>query len=345
MEKTLLKNILLAAARPVAGVNFGDAQSAAKNALVEHFGLEGISIRDMKKHGPAIFAIIEEVVEQILPVELESRVGQFAEIKTFGRDETPKFTIKGVGQTRVLRSIVKGARGGIYRAKKLDDRELMVTTNVYTVGYQVTLEELLTGRRTVAELVDLIAKGFVEIMYAEVIKMLRTIAVGTNAPAANKNSGTGIDTAKLNALIRTVSAYGNPVIIGFQSEVELLTNAQATMGGVTLNPNVAAADLEEIRNAGRVSTYRGTPIIVLPNYFMDETNAQWMFNESQLFILPVNERPVKVALHGELYTAEVMQPHGGVEYHAHQMMGFAILFYNAIAIYEDTNNANDDGAY
>lgn len=345
MEKKLLKDLLIAAARPTAAVNFADAQSAAKNALLEYFGLEDMSIRDMRKHGQAIFAIIEEVVEQVLPIELETRVGSFAEIKTFARDESVKFTIKGLGRTRVLRGIVKGARGGMYRAKKLDDQELMVTTSTYTVGYQVTLEELLSGRRTVAELVDLIANGFVEIVYAEVVKALRSIAVGTNAPAANKNSGNGIDTAKLNALIRTVSAYGNPVIIGFQSEVELLTNAQATMGGVTLNPNVAAADLEEIRNAGRISSYRGTPIIVLPNYFMDETNTQWMFNESQLFILPVNEKPVKVAMYGDLMTVELAQATGGVEYHAHQSMGFAVLFYNAIAIYEDLTNANDDGAY
>jgi hypothetical protein len=117
------------------------------------------------------------------------------------------------------------------------------------------------------------------------------------------------------------------------------------MGGVTLNPNVAAADLEDIRNHGRVSSYRGTPVIVLPNYFMDESNSQWMFNESQLFILAANDKPIKVAMHGELHIEENKQPAGGYEYSAHQIMGFAILFYNAIAIYEDTANTNDDGAY
>lgn len=142
MEKNLLRELIRAAAHPVAGVNFADAQSAAKNALVEHFGIEGMTIRDIRNYGPAVFAVIDEVIQDIMPAELESRVGQFAEIKSFGRDESVKFTIKGVGSTRILRSIVKGARGGIYRAKKLDDRELMVTTTVYTVGYQVTLDSL-----------------------------------------------------------------------------------------------------------------------------------------------------------------------------------------------------------
>lgn len=326
MEKQVLKQLLVAAARKDASVNFADAQSAAKNALVEYFGLEDISIRDIKKHQGAIFAIIEEVVEQVLPMELQSRVGQFAEIKSFGRDESVKFTLKGLGKARVMRGIVKGARGGVYRARRLDDKDLMVSTSVYTVGYQITLEELLTGRRTVAELVELIAMGFVEIIYKEVIAALS--AAGAAAPGANKELVNGYSPDALKSIIRTISAYGNPVIVAFQSAAELINNATAW----TTNPSVAAADLDEIRNAGRVSVFAGTPIVVLPNYFMDETNAEWMFDENEIFVLPVNEKPVKVAMHGELYTAEVQQPAGGVEYHAHQMMGVAVLFNNNIGI-------------
>lgn len=328
MEKKLLKDLLVAAARPSTGVNFADAQSAAKNALVEYFGLEDVTLRDIKKNQGAIFSIIEEVIEEVLPAELESRVGQFAEIKTFGREESVKFNIKGIGKTRVMRGIVKGARGGIYRAKKLDDRELMVTTSVYTVGYQVTLEELLSGRRTVAELIELIAMGFVEIMYVEVIKALRV--AGAAAPANNKDLSNAFNQTAIKKVIRTISAYGNPIIIAFQSAAELFANTIGVVG--SYNPNIAAADLDEIRNAGRVSQYHGTPIIVLPNYFMDDTNTNWLFKENQIFVLPVNERPVKVAIHGELYTAEVMQPAGGVEYHAHQLMGFAVIFNNHIGI-------------
>lgn len=339
MEKTLLKQLLVAAARKDGSVNFADAQSAAKNALVEYFGIESISIREIKKHEGAIFAIIEEVVEQVLPAELESRVGQFAEIKSFARDEQVKFTLKGVGRQRVMRGIVKGARGGIYRARRLDDKDMILPTSVYTVGYQITLEELLTGRRTVAELVELIAMGFVEIIYAEVIKALRV--AGAAAPAANKHLTNTFSETAVKKVIRTISAYGSPVIIAFESAAELFAN---TAGAVAAyNPNLAAQDLDEIRNNGRVSIYHGTPIMVLPNYFMDETNAQWMFKENQIFVLPVNEKPVKVAMQGDLYTAEVQQPHGGVEYHAHRMMGVGVLFNNNIGLLDIA--ADDGGIY
>ena len=335
MEKQVLKQLLAVAARPSANINFSDAQSAAKNALNEYFGIEDYNIREIKRNQGAIFAIIEEVLEEVIPAELESRVGQFAEIKSFGRDESVKFNIRTKGGNRVLRSIVKGARGGIYRAHRLDSAEMMVSTQVWTVGYQITLEELLSGRRTISELVDLIAKGFVELIYREVIEALR--ATKTLVPNANYGSGNDINEAELRKIIRTVSAYGSPVIIAFQSEAEKLLNVAGAVG--VINPNIAAADLDEIRNNGRVSIYKGTPIIVLPNYFMDESNEDWMFEESDLFILPVDEKPVKVAMHGDMYTAEVAQPHGGMEFHAHMMMGIGVIFYNAIGIYSDLGAA------
>lgn len=47
---------------------------------------------------------------------------------------------------------------------------------------------------------------------------------------------------------------------------------------------------------------------------MDEANDAWMFKEGDLFVLPVDARPVKIAMHVDVYTAEVAQPHGGMEW-------------------------------
>lgn len=329
MDKKQLTQLLIAAVRPTAGVNFADVNSAAKNALLEHFGFDAnTSIREMQKQRANVFAIIEEVVDELLPQELNSLVGQFAEVKTYGRDDEVKFTLKGLGKDRVMRSIVKGARGGIYRAHRLDDKDFMVPTSVYTVGYNITLEELLSGRRTIGELIDIVTKGYVEIIYVEVIKALR--AAASFAPDNNKDLSNAYSEVALKKVIRTVSAYGNPVIFAFQSAAEQITNVAGLVSAI--NPNIAAADLDEIRAQGRVSIYHGTPIVVLPNYFMDSTNSTWLFKENQVFILPTDAKPVKVAIKGESYSAEIQQPHGGMEWSVHNLMGVAILFYNNIGI-------------
>lgn len=326
-----LQDLLAAAARPAENVNFSDVQSAAKNALLEYFGIEELSVRDIKKYGPEVFALIEEVVERVLPAELEERIGQFAEIKTYARDEQVRFVIKGVGKNRVLRGIVPGARGGLYRARRLDDKEMFLPTRVFTVAYQITLEELLTGRRTIAELVEIIAQGFVEIVYMEVFNALQAAPTGVNSATGN-----GLDEDKIRDLVRIVSAYGSPIIITFRTLAEKFMNKVGASGTY---PNIPTADLDEIRNQGMVSIYRGTPIVILPNYLKDETNTEWLFDEKVAMILPVNEKPVKVAFRGELFTVENNQPHGGVQYDAHRLMGVGILFNNQIAKYVDTSGS------
>lgn len=341
MERNQIKDLLVAAAYSKdANVNFTDLNSAAKNGLIEYFGLDDLSVREIKRYSADVFALIEEVIEQVLPMMLADRVGMFAEIKTFARDEQVKFTIKNQGKRRVVRGIAKGARGGIYRAKKLQDADLIVPTFVYSVGYQITLEELLTGRRTVGELATLITEGFLENIYLEIIQAMRGIY--NYAPANNKATASTMDLEGMKKVIRTVRAYGSPVILGFQTEIEKLINAvpgTTLTGGLTANPNVALEDIWDVRNKGYVGMFYATPVIMIPNYFLNEQNTDWMFKEQDIFILPVdNNKPVKVALHGEIYTQQVQDPSGSMEFHAHRLMGVAIVFYNTAGIFRDSGN-------
>jgi len=53
--KTLKQHIKKAASMQPSVANFSDAQSAAKNALIKHFGLEDASLRDIREHKYQIF--------------------------------------------------------------------------------------------------------------------------------------------------------------------------------------------------------------------------------------------------------------------------------------------------
>lgn len=317
-----------------------DANTAFVNALNEFLGLdENASIRDIRACEPQAFAIIEEVLDEHVPAALEAQIGLFAEIKSFARDAQPKFTIKNLGKNRVAYGIQPGARGGIYKARKLDSRDLVVSTKVQTVAYMITLEEILSGSTTLSDLVAAIGKGFVDGVFVEVVSMLR--ATYAKLPENNKAEGTGFVAAGLDKVIRTVSAYGTPTVMAFRSEANKISN----MSAVASNPNVAAADLEDIRNNGFVQMYKGNKIVIIPNYFVDETNSKFIFKENDIFVIPSDEKPIKVAMMGETYIAEVNQPHGGKEWHAHRLMGTSILFYNSIGIYRDLEEDAIAGLY
>ena len=154
-----LKTLIRGALVKDASVNFADGQEAAMKALLAYYGLDAnASTRDIKRaHGD--FSIIEEVIDELLPAELENIMGQWAEIKSFARDEEVKFEIPNLGKKRALLSIVPGARGGLYKARRLDGRNMFLSTKVYTAAVYVTLEDILLGRVTLAELMDNILKG------------------------------------------------------------------------------------------------------------------------------------------------------------------------------------------
>jgi hypothetical protein len=278
-------------------------------------------------------ALIEEVIDEILPIKLNERIGNFAEVKQFARNEEVVFEIKNRGKRRAWLTIKKGQRAGMYQAARLDNTFMAMETWVETVGVMVTLEEILLGKYSLNDLMNNILDGFVERMYSQVIEALQT--AGSYAPAANADSGTGIDAAALDPLIRIVAAYGSPTIFGFHSVVSKFTNA--TLDVSTYSPNVPASDLDEIKEKGYVGVYKGTPIVMLPNYITDEsTNATWLVDESYLFIIPGDAKPVKVALRGDLTIKDVEHPTGSMEQNAHKLIGVGLLLTNNIALYEDT---------
>lgn len=332
MKLEQLKNIIKANFVPVPNVSFADANDAAINAMIEFYGLDELTSREIKANKATIMALIEEVIDETLPQRLEDRIGDFAQVKQFARDDEVVFHVRGVGKRRAYLTIKKGARGGLYQSARLDDYQLTLPTWTETVGVFVTLEEILLGRYTLSELMSNILDGFVERLYVQVVEALQA----TDVPAANRGSAAGVDPDTLDDIIRVVSAYGSPVIMGFHEVVRKINN----VAGFDNNPfpNIPTSDLDEIKGKGFISSYKGTPIVKLPNYIVNEnTNDEWLINEGMLFVLPVGEKPVKVALKGDMHIQPVTHPTGSEEWSAHKILGVGLLLKNNIGLYVDTN--------
>ena len=345
MNRQELMTLCVAAANNQPSTNFSaeDIQTAARNAILEYIGIEGeVTGRVIRDYRNTIFDIIEETVDRVVPQKMTDILGQYAEVKSFARNDQVKFKVEGLGGGRIKAAIVPGARGGIYRARRLDTGDMFLNTHVESIAYMITLEELLTGSRNIADIIAIIVEGLAEKVWIEVVKALR--GAYASVPAKNKATATGdsINLAGLDTVVRTVGAYGKPMIIGFSSLIDQINN-QVSFSGAT--PNIPSSDLDDIRNQGFVGLYKGTPVIKLPNYMVDSSNTGWVFKESDIFVIPAGLKPIKVAFQGDAYTAEVPQPHGGMEWHLHKMLGVGLLFYNAIGIYRQTSMTDADGLY
>ena len=338
MNRNELKALLKGALTKDASVNFADREEAAVDALLEHYGLDrNASYRQLKR---VSFDVIEEVIDEVLPAMVENVMGGFSTVLTFGRDQEVVYKIKNVGKRRALLSIVPGARAGIYKARRLDGKVLSIKTRTLTAGVFVQLEDILLGRASLGELMDNILDGIQYQIYKDIVSALR--AIKTYAPAANQAKAANVDKEELDRVIRTVSAYGKPVIICFHSLAVKFNNYVNVSGA---QPNMPTADLDEMRNKGVVSVYHGTPVIEIPNFILDEIeNDAWLFSEADAFILPVDEKPVIVAFQGEGYIQENAHALGGAEQNYHRMMGTAILAYNNLGVYTDSVIlGNEDG--
>ena len=154
-----LKTGLIAALenQPSAIFSAEDVNNAAITAICKELGLgENPSAREIRAVAPQAFALIEEAMDEILPKKLEQVLGEFAEVKSFARDAEPLFNIDKIGKNRAKLTIAKGARGGIYRAARLDSKYFSLKTHVETVAVYVTLEDILLGTASLSELFNIV---------------------------------------------------------------------------------------------------------------------------------------------------------------------------------------------
>lgn len=358
MEKEMLKGLIAALQnQPSANFSAEDVNTAAVNKIMETCGLTAdSSVREIRMVQDRAFALIEEAIDEILPKKLENILGQFAEIKQFARDAEVVFDIEKIGKKRAKLTIAKGARGGIYRAARLDNKYFSPAVSVQTVAVYVTLEEIILGTQTLADLFNNVLEGFEELLYKEIFNALATgvpaagsaydrIVDGATSGSsgashnydANKNVLTTASTlpAALDMVLPYVKQYGTPTIFGAYTQLANIYNPLANTTYAPGYPN--NQDSSEIRQYGFVQVYKGVRVVELPNYLVDETNSEWFYDDSYVFVIPSGAKPVKVALKGELYIKENEQAVGSVKWEAHKILGVGLAMANNYAVIKVVN--------
>ena len=96
-------------------------------------------------------------------------------------------------------------------------------------------------------------------------------------------------------------------------------------------------DIDSIHRLGRIQIFRGTPIVELPQSFIDESNDKTWINPQYAYVLPTGqEKVVKVVLEGNTQVHDFVNRDNSIEIHAYRKLGCAILSYNNWGIYKNT---------
>ena len=314
--------------RPSASFSAEEVNEAAVKAIMAECGLdENSSARDFRAVEDKAFALIEEAIDSILPKKLEQVLGEFAEVRQFARDAEVAFNIEKIGKNRAKLTIAKGARGGIYRAAKLDKKWFSPSTSVETVAVYVTLEEIILGTMSLSELYNNVLEGFEEKIYKEVFNALAAgqSAAGTGYNAITTNTTKATLGSAIDSVLPVVKAYGIPTIFGSYAALSNIYNPLAASSGY---PNVE--DSADIRRYGFVQVYKGVRCVELPNYLVG--SSDWFYDDDKVFVVPSGVKPVKVALKGDLTLIRNTQSVGSEKWEAHKIVGVGVAMANNYAV-------------
>jgi hypothetical protein len=96
-------------------------------------------------------------------------------------------------------------------------------------------------------------------------------------------------------------------------------------------------NIEEIAAYGRIKTFRGNPIVEIPQSYMDETNEVTTTNPAVAYIFPNGrEKPVKIVFEGPVRVDDWQHRDRSIEVEVYQKVGVAILTDYDWCVYVNT---------
>ena len=290
---------------------------------------------DYRENKNYIFSIMEEVISEVVPKKVAVAYEQFAETKVFGQGDKPIFRRKlGNSKTRAKQFITRVGLAGVYEVFKLGAMEESFEVQTSAIGgaAQIGFEEFLDGRVNFAELTNLVMESMDELIYREIAEALK--ASVNQLPPANRVAFAGFDEAAFDRLLTIAAAYGEPTIYcTYEFAVKMLPQDAW---------RYTEAMKAELWNTGRLASYKGKKVIILPQGFEDETNTTKVIDPGYAWIIPTgaDSKPVKVAFEGGTLVREVdSNADWSKEFHVYQKVGVVAMLANNICTYVDTELA------
>lgn len=281
---------------------------------------------------PAIFTIIREVIDEVLPKKVLAQYGMFADVKTYAQGDKPTFNIKisETSRKRAKQFVTKVGLAGRYEVFKLEGRTITIDTTAYGGAAQIGFEEFLDGRVDFADLLEVIMEGLDEAVYKEIVNALA--AVVTNLPN-NRASASSIVETTFDKLLSIADSYGKSTIF---CTLEFAAGLVPSTGWVS----------DEMRNErfsnGYLGNYKGHRVVVLDQSYEDDAvkgiNGVKVIDPSKAYIIPVGqEKPVKIAFEGQTQVRDYENRDWSREVQVYKKMGVGLIEMNGICVYTNTS--------
>jgi hypothetical protein len=331
-----MKELALCAAKNEAPANYSveNVNDALAEALQEMAG----SINQFMKNRYDIYEIIIQTADEIVPNKVIDAVGIFADVQQVGQGQKALFRTS-LGKSRAKKFLTQVGLSGVYESFRLDNGRFEVSAHAIGGACSIDFERMLDGAETMSDYVAVLTEAQTDAVYQEVQKALRAAVSKTGVPANNREIANNFDGNAMMRLISTVRAYGSAAVIFAPPEFVAAMGADAIVpvsvgtGQGIYHPQ----DIDAIHNTGYINLFRGTPIVQIPQSFIDENNVETWIDPQLAYILPTGgEKVVKVVFEGNTQMWDFVNADQSMEIHTYRKLGTAILTYHNWAIYQNT---------
>lgn len=323
-----------------------------KGALAEEIHKIAHDYNSYRRNKNDLFEIMQEAYTEILPKSVESFIGTFAEVKTVPLKTKAQFVVKR-GRRRAKQFITTVALSGVYESFRLDVDTFELGGRAIGGAAYIDFERYLCGDEDISESANLLMEGIQDAIYREIQKALLAAVNADNRPAANKAYSNGFDPELMSRLIAVAQTYSTnggatiyatpefvaamgPDAIGMPVYGQYALPATPTAGSAPgyATPVYNPRNIEEIAQYGRIKTFRGTPIVELPQSFTDERNETYVMNPAAAYIFPNGDnKPVKVVFEGPAQVDEWQHRDRSFEVEVYTRVGVAIITNHDWCVY------------
>lgn len=327
-----IKELALNAARGTAPENY--SVENVNDALRDELNAMCSSINEFRRNQYDIFEIIIETADEIVPKKVIDYVGIFAEVKTVGNGQKAMFKRK-LGKNRAKKFLTQVGLSGVYETFRLDTETFTVEAHAVGGAGTIDFDRMLDGSENMSDIMDIITEGLTDSVFYEIQKALIAAYGNAGLPAANKKEGNNFVAKDMQDLVNVVRSYGTSAVI-FACPEFVAAMGPDQIGDSSYKAVYSPKDIEDIANTGYIKMFRGTPIVQMPQSFIDENNDKTVMNPQYAFVLPAGgEKVVKVVLEGPTQMWMRDNRDQSMEINAYKKMGAAILTYHNWGIYKN----------
>ena len=293
------------------------------------------SVNNFMRNRYDIYDIIITVADEVVPAKTYDVLGQFAEIKSVPQGQKALFRVNGLGRNRAKKFLTQVGLSGLYETFRLDSSTFELGGKAIGGAASIDFARFLDGADNMADLMDIITEGLTDAVFGEVQKAL--VAAFNVMPDTNKSTNSTFIPKEMLRIVNVVKAYGGNAVIFATPEFV------GEMGPDAIAPNTYHDDdIDAIHKTGRIKIFRGTPIVEIPQSFVDENNVQTWINPQNAYILPTGkEKVVKIVFEGNTQVWDLKNPDNSMEIHTYKKIGTAIMTYHNWGIYQNTGIANN----